>query len=199
MTKRRKTGGVPEGQNCGEDDTNVNDRIGSSPAKDEQKVESVVWVEGDDDDEWKDEWGISDIDENENIQSEGKQGSTGRMITTKEIAGVRQIKISMLPKTFKSVLSDFNKGCADIGLDKIGDHYLGYKFNLLQTTFYAIAQLHYRNDWPQFYVDMRYLCQTIPDLDMLEELASRYLETCIAKSEGKIKTHTGTAQGTFRE
>ena len=178
---------VPEEKNCEKDDTNIDVRIGGSPAKDEQKVESVVWVEGDDeDDEWKDEWGISDIDENENTQGEDKQGYNGHGINTKKTAGVRQIKISTLPRTFKSILSDFNKGCADIGLDKIGDHYLGYKFNLLQTTFYAMAQLHYKNDWPQFYVDMRYLCQTIPDLDMLEELASRYLETCIAKGERKI-------------
>lgn len=84
------------------------------------------------------------------------------------------IQVSVFVQSAAKIFTEFEQGCDTIGRSKVESIYL-YKFNLLQTAFFAMISEKV-NDWTQLYKDVRYLYTENPKLLQLMELNSRRLD-----------------------
>lgn len=176
-------------------------------AKAQEPKDEWAWGEGDDDGEDEDDgdgWGDSaslNLDDEETQEAhstvsrevaEGwdeawddeldldtdKDGTTaGHAGITHSHAGPNSIQVTKIPALFESVLADFEKGCDEIGRDKIGVGY-AYKTNVLHTSFMAMCMCKYAQWW-QLANDVSYIvCKnTGQDLSGLRDLSYRLVDT----------------------
>lgn len=107
-----------------------------------------------------------------------KDGATaGHAGITSSHQAPNSIQITKIPALFESVLADFEKGCDEIGRDKIGAGY-AYKTNVLHTSFMAMCMCKYVQWW-QLANDVSYIVHknTGHDLFGLRDLSRRLVDT----------------------
>ncbi|AEY98339.1 FAFR652Wp [Eremothecium gossypii FDAG1] len=90
------------------------------------------------------------------------------------------IQITKIPDGFQKVLESFEKGAENLNKDFVSAEY-AYKFNLLQTAFFAMCMSKY-NDWWLLVRDMKYIISQCDEqtLYQLSELTARFTENNIA-------------------
>lgn len=153
----------------------LDDSKPNTPKK-QNKVLPQHIMDEDEDGGWNNEWDI------------GEEGvtikKTENLAPTETI--VKTIQITSVPEQYQHILKEFKEACDRIGEDKLDLQYYTYKFNLLQTSLFALSISHYQVEWYQFYIDMRYLCANDVELSRMKELTDRYLENFILLKEKKI-------------
>lgn len=126
------------------------------------------------DDAWDEAWDV-DIDDDE--EQEKSYGSTD---TTSER------KVSQLPMKIIQLVENFRRRCHEMDHAKLDEHHYRYKQSVLETSIMAMAERHYKEDWWQLFLDMKYLLQKDPSLSRCKELTHNYLELNLKSREAIV-------------
>lgn len=84
------------------------------------------------------------------------------------------LEVSAFTETAIEIFESYENECNEIGRAKLESIY-NYKFNLLQTSFFAMATSKV-DDWTQLFKDMKYITNGNPRLTQLVELSTRNVE-----------------------
>lgn len=128
--------------------TSSQKNISTVPKESAESTHDEDWGWDDDDDGWGDEL---DLDSND----------VSLEVSKSAIEGL-------------AIFDEFEKDCDKIGRDKIQSFYQ-YKFNLLQTTFFAMSTTQ-STDWTQLYKNIKYMCSVNRRITQLLELNTRFLD-----------------------
>lgn len=126
------------------------------------------------DDAWDDAWDV-DIDEDE------EQASLEHPISNSS-----QLQTTKLPGKIIQLVGNFKKRSYETSHGKLDEHHYRYKLNVLETSIMAMAERHFRNNWWQLYVDLKYLEQKDQSLLRLQELTLNYLELYLKSREAVV-------------
>lgn len=126
------------------------------------------------DDAWDEAWDV-DIDDEE--EQEKSCGSTD---TTPER------KVSQLPMKIIQLVDNFRGRCHEMDHAKLDKNHYRYKQSVLETLIMAMAERHFKEDWWQLFLDMKYLLQKDPSLSRFKELTHNYLELNLKSREAIV-------------
>lgn len=158
-------------------DIDLNDLNDDANPTNANQTDYTKKQEYDEEDAWDEEWNLDDDVANEDISNKKISESSSA-----------KIEVTTLPRLFLDIYQQFQNTCeTQIDKSTFDQHYCNYKSNLLQTTFFAMAQLEYQMDWIQLYIDMTYLHQLNNKLIMIQQLAQRHLQTNISFHLKKIR------------
>ncbi|AMD19560.1 HCL591Cp [Eremothecium sinecaudum] len=152
------------------------------------------WNEDDNDDGWAEEFDVNiDTAEEKPITKakakiDDKKSAEGwDDMWDDEIIDVastsEKTQITQIPIKFQNILKTFQEGCEKLDKDVIGSSYT-YKFNLLQTSFFAMCMCKYQKWWI-LVNDIEYILTQQRDnsLDQLASLLARYIENQITNMQ----------------
>lgn len=123
------------------------------------------------DDAWDEAWDV-DIDDGEK--------TCGSTDTTSERT------VSHLPMKIFQLVENFRRRCHEMDHAKLDEHHYRYKQSVLETSIMAMAERHFKEDWWQLFLDMKYLLQKDPSLSRFKELTNNYLELNLKSREAIV-------------